>query len=409
MNKHRFTLSNNAKAEKCIAALLDRIAHVVQANVEIKNLRCLILLGGYGKGEGGVSTVGNTYKPHNNFDLLLVSSHLSKTKQQRLNETLSQKLQVLAKALDIGIDLSLMDQRKLENMPTRVLWYDMMQGHKTLLGDADFIPSITHLRQDIPAWDMRNLMVNRGSLLLLNQICLHKEQRSEELNRLIIKHAMKAIIGYGDALLYALDDYHWSYREKHSRILKHAQIDLRFKRLYDEALSFRLSPKYPHYLSLDLSAWHRNVVKQLESIHLKCEATRLQRDDLNWQNYFEIALRHSLFERGITAKECARKLLNLLKPKTGKLPHELSPIGKLAYKLSDNEGMLPLIFPFIAFNPSFVACEADKQHFISFFSSHFGRQEQDSLLNIIKAYISQWGATFDRNLSAVLSKNQIAL
>ncbi|WP_197474771.1 hypothetical protein, partial [Oleiphilus sp. HI0079] len=214
MSKHRFTLSNNPEAEKCISGLLDQIAKVVQKNIADHKLRSLILLGGYGKGEGGVSVVGNSYKPHNNFDLLLVTQHLSKTKQERVNEALSQQLQALAGKLDIGIDLSLIDQWKLKNMPTRVLWYDMMEGHRTLLGDAKFVPSIKHKQRDIPAWDMRNLMVNRGSLLLLNQICLQNEERSQELDRLIIKHAMKAIIGYGDALLYSLDEYHWSYREK---------------------------------------------------------------------------------------------------------------------------------------------------------------------------------------------------
>lgn len=409
MNTHKFTLSNNPEAEKCIAALLDQITHVVEAEVAESNMRCLVLLGGYGKGEGGVSAIGNTFKPHNNFDLMLVTRHMGKAKQSELDDALSGKLQVLAKELDIGIDLSVMDEGKLEHMPTRVLWYDMMLGHKTLLGDDHFIPSIYHNHRDIPAWDMRNLMVNRGSLLLLNQICLNNETRSEELDRLVIKHAMKAIIGYGDALLYALDEYHWSYSEKHTRILKHSEIDLRFKRLYHEALSFRLAPKYAFYLKLDLKSWHRDVVQQLESIHLKCEAKRLQRDDLNWQNYFEIALKHSLFERGINPKEGARKLLNLIKPKTGKLPSKLSLLGKLAYRLSDNESMLPLIFPYIAFNPIFEASKEEKQYFVSFFSSHFGKQEQASLLDIIKAYISQWGATFDRNLSAVLSKNQIAL
>ncbi|KZZ78700.1 hypothetical protein A3767_01845 [Oleiphilus sp. HI0133] len=409
MSKHRFTLSNNPEAEKCISGLLDQIAKVVQKNIADNKLRSLILLGGYGKGEGGVSVVGNSYKPHNNFDLLLVTQHLSKTKQERVNEALSQQLQALAGKLDIGIDLSLIDQWKLKNMPTRVLWYDMMEGHRTLLGDAKFVPSIKHKQRDIPAWDMRNLMVNRGSLLLLNQICLQNEERSQELDRLIIKHAMKAIIGYGDALLYSLDEYHWSYREKHARILKHSEIDLRFKRLYDEALSFRLSPKYAYYLQLDLKDWHRNVMRQLESIHLKCEAKRLQRSDLTWQTYFDTALVHSLYEREFNAKECLRRLMNLIKPKTGKLPNKLPPLGKLAYQLSDNESMLPLIFPYIAFNPSFVNSSVEKQHFVSFFSSHFGRQEQDSLLSIIKAYVRQWGATFDRNLSAVLSKNQIAL
>lgn len=406
MHHHIYTYSANAQAEKYIQASLHAITKAVVADVERGHIRALVLLGGYGKGEGGVKKVGEEYRPHNNFDLMLVSAKLSKRKREALNQQLSAKLNALGERLDIGIDLSVLDEQQLENMPTRVLWYDMKKGHKTLYGDSQFIPSIQHLRSEIPAWDMRNLMVNRGSLLLINLVCLQNQKRSESINRLIVKHAMKAIIGYGDSLLYALGEYHWSYKEKHKRLLKHPGINLNFKRLYDEAMAFRWSPKYDYYLHKDIEKWHNDLIRQLEKVHLQCEAIRLGEENLSWNNYLEIALRASLLERGISLKEFARKCLNLLQAKHGQLPTNLSFTNRIAYRLSDKETLLPLIFPYMAFNPE---VHRDQPQLLSFFTSHFGTPSSESLANVIKAYLGQWGAAFDQNLKAVLMKNQIAL
>lgn len=401
-----YTLSGNEQVEIRIRDHLSVITKCVISKVSKDDIRSLVLLGGYGKGEGGVYLDESGYKPHNNFDLMLITRGLNKNRREQLNNEISASLSVIASNIEVGIDVSVLDQHQLQNMPTRVLWYDMQQGHKTLYGDQTFIKSIRHLKSDIPAWDMRNLMVNRGSLLLINQVCLQVDNRSESIDKLIVKHAMKAIIGYGDSLLYCLGHYHWSYREKHKVLLRHPAIDVAFKRLYDEAMSFRMMPQYQQYLSKDVKKWHREVMEQLERVHLRCEAFRLGRTDIRWDEYIDIALQASLLERGFSLKECARKLRNLMRPKHGKLPSRLSMLNHLAYRMADKETILPIIFPYISFNPP---VRADKQQLVTFFTSHFGKQASEPLLNVIKAYLKHWGAAFDRNLNAVLSKNHIAL
>jgi hypothetical protein len=405
-NQTQYTLLKDPEAECAISACVDKIKATIATEVCQCDMRALVLLGGYGKGEGGVHKVAGKYRPHNNFDLLLVTREISKRKRESIHRRLAAKLEALSEAFMAGIDLSIMNQWQLELMPTRVLWYDMREGHKTLLGDRHFIPSINHERNKIPAWDVRNLMVNRGSLLLINLLCMQQNERSEQLDKLVVKHTMKAIIGYGDALLFCLGDYHWSYQEKQKRLLNHAEIDLKFKKLYEQAMSFRRTPTYNYYLANDLSDWHAEVMQQLEKVHLRCESLRLGLPDLNWDGYLNKALFASLFERGFTLKAIARKILNAFSVKHGHLPASVPTLNKISYWLSDKESLLPLVFPYIAFNPKM---HADQEQLTEFLASHFGTKPTASIGEVIRAYLKTWAYTFDRNLDSVLLKNNIAL
>jgi len=401
-----YTCSGNTAAESIISDMLSKITQLVISATKANHIRSLVLLGGYGKGEGGVIHVEGTFKPHNNFDLMLITNHLNDHKRCELNQLLSDKLNKLGKRLGIGVDISVFCEKQIRAMPTRVLWYDMKEGHQTIYGDKTIIPSIQHLRKDIPAWDVRNLMVNRGSLLLINHLCLTAEEPDNEAKFLIIKHTMKAIIGYGDAILYFMGLYHWSYSEKLNRILKQGDISVKFKRIYSDAINFRFSPKYSYYLEKDLKKWQQEVKSQLEEIHLQCESIRLNQPSLNWDNYLSNSLKHSLLEKGYSLKSFIKLLLGLRHYKKGRLPSNLSFKEKLAYRLITDDAILPLIFPFLAFNPSL---KNGKLETLEFLTSHFNKKRNESLPNVIREYLKDWGVQFDKNLWSVLRKNQITI
>jgi hypothetical protein len=413
MHTHRFTYNGNTTAEKMIFQMLNKISFCISNLVPSKQMKALILLGGYGKGEGGLVKENGTYLPHNNFDLLLVTSDLPETKRRNIYHLVTKKMQSLAQKLGVGIDISVIPETKIKSMPTRVLWYDMKEGHRTISGDKHLIPSLPHFKKNIPSWDMRNLMVNRGSLLIINALCLATRESDQiptpelprEIKKLIIKHTMKAIIGYGDALLYFNNNYHWSYKEKHTRILKDEQFSLKFKRLYNDAISFRFSPNYEYYLEKNLESWQKEVTKQLSIIHLECESIRLNCANLTWDNYLEVGLSNLVKEHDKNFKSAVKKIFNLSRFKSGKLPSELSFQAKLAYRTSSDDNILPTLFPFIAFNP---AINHSRHDVITFISSHL-KSVDDSFINVIKAYIKNWGKSFDPNLWSVLSQHNITL
>ncbi|MCW3053157.1 MAG: hypothetical protein JWN14_2327, partial [Chthonomonadales bacterium] len=200
MNRYygRFTLYGGTAVEHKIASLVGKAAEAIEATIPIKSIRALVLIGGYGRGEGGVERVGNQEMPHNNLDFLLILKHGAASSLDRTQNSLSKRLQTIGREHGIGMDLSVVTVSQLRHAPCLVLWHDMRYGHKTILGDSDFVPSLTQFTPDrIEASDIRNLLVNRGTLLLINQMLLEAGPLNEARARTIVGHAMKAIIGYG--------------------------------------------------------------------------------------------------------------------------------------------------------------------------------------------------------------------
>ena len=256
---------------------------------------------------------------------------------------------------------------------------------------------------------MRNLMVNRGTLLLINRLCQMDVgddiNRHEGLKQLMIKHTMKAIIGYGDALLYAQNRYHWSYREKHTRVLHSHGISQAFLDAYDRAMKFRFFPDYEPFANIDIPQWQAQTRRILGELHLYCESVRLEDSALTWTEYLDRGLASLATERGFSAKTIAKASLNLLKSHTGKLPRDSSLSARLGYHLSSRDEVLPVLFPLLAYCSD--EGEQAAEH-MAFVQTHFGASAND-LRSLISAYLIQWGQAFDPNLRHVLAKNGINL
>lgn len=397
-----FTYHGKLQAEHYVQSLLEHVSKIVKQHIPSQALTALVLLGGYGRGEGGTIQVNNTYLPHNNLDLLVILRRDNRLAHwsERLNNALS----VLRGNSSIGIDLSVISDKQLRKSGCRVMWYDMRLGHKTLLGDVDFVPSLTHCKLSaIPDWDIRDLLVNRGSLLVINQILLPlAKQRT--IAKTVIKHMMKAIIGYGDALLFFLGDYHWSYAQKRQNMAERKDVDEAFRRLYDEAMAFRFSPDYERYLCLDLAAWSRQLRKILACVHLRCERLRLNSEELTWETYLDQAIYHSLRRDCRSARQLARRVRDRLTQRHSS--EQRSALGGFPGSLMAVRDYLPLLLPAVIYSDfSTTCCE----------SSY--RQRSRLLLNstsntplaIAKAYLRAWRQHLDPNLSYVLEKLAVSI
>lgn len=404
-----FTHSADQRAETVVGKMLSAVVTKMREIILPTHMRALVLLGGYGKGEGGLIYQGGEYRPHNNFDFMLILSNRVGPKLSELADYVQLEILGLANDLGIGINISVTLEGAVRKMPTRVFTYDMFEGHVTLFGDDSIIPSMSRNPMDIPGWDVRNLMVNRGSLFLINQLCLwqldglNKSQLG--LRKLIIKHTMQAIIGYGDAVLYYSGLYHWSYREKYNRI---SSIEPQFKgfaRLYQEAINFIFTPCYDYYLGLDLALWQRKVGHILQAVHLNCERTRLGVAELQWHDYLEHALKALPREKGFGIKRTGKLLLNLTQRHAGVLPKGFSLKQSIGYGVSDDQSLLPVLFPLIAYCLLQGSLSVEYHRFIA---SHFPIND-DSVRTIVSAYLMAWGRCYDANLWVVLAQNDIRL
>ena len=136
--------------------------------------------------------------------------------------------------------------------------------------------------QNINLHDIRELLINRGTLLILNKKLLQKDNTSVKEKKIIIKHLVKGIIGYGDALLYAHGKYHWSYKRKKELMWSIAPAYKTFARVYNYAVNFRFNPHYDRILKADLHLLQDFVLKYLEGIHLHFESSLDKKINNNW-------------------------------------------------------------------------------------------------------------------------------
>lgn len=396
-NTQQLTYYNNKETEAFLNDVMLEASLVFKDLFSKSQTAALILIGGYGRGEGGVVQENGTYHPHNNLDLLYIYNGKINA---HLIEQANKKLQEISKEYGIGIDMSAINKQKLMRLDGLVVSYDMRYGHRTLLGDSKFLKDHKAFSlYNIDPADMRQLLVNRGTLLLINRVLLNKPSLTKDEKKLIIKHAIKAIIGYGDALLYFNDSYHWSYMQKQSNMSESNNIDKSIKDLYSEAIIFRFMPDYDTYMRKDLKAWNDELIKTLSSIHLQCEKINLNENNLDWENYFITALENKSYPRQNLRQKAKSCLYGIKNPSVIK---ELNSTNEMISFLQlGARGMLSLLFPYIAY-------EVYPKHYQSLFqvALHLKEPKEDAYLRSFLTLWSKWG---DTNFINVLRTYNIEL
>ena len=129
--------------------------------------------------------------------------------------------------------------------------------------------------------------------------------------RIRLRHTTKAVIGYGDALLYAHGDYHWSYAEKRRRMQSLEAVSEPFRKLYDRAAEIRFSP--PETIDEEFCWLSHEALGLLEAVHLEFEPSRLATTMHDWDDYLETALAHGVWEDVRDPIGVARSVRNALK------------------------------------------------------------------------------------------------
>lgn len=397
----KFTAKGSQKVEVLITRMVEEIALKIQDTIPDKDIKCLYMLGGYGRGEGGVVIVNGQERPHNNFDLMLVANEVRADKAKKMKVQMDEALQELIERIGIGIDTSVINASKLRSSACRIIWYDMKFGHKMLLGSNDIIMSCSQFNiRKIPAWDARNLLVNRGTLLIINEILMNQKELTDELKKVLIKHIIKAIIGYGDCLLFFLGDYNWSYLEKQKRMQQRKDIDPAFQKLYNDAMNFRFQPDYTPYMELNLKEWMKEVMALLKEVNLICESRRLHRKKLTWDNYIYQALSHGVTEGGLGVKAWGKRLLNYSNMDTefpGKAPGSV----KLGYRFLGDRGVLSILYPLIAYNLKNKEYRRVARSFL--------KVQTFSFEDLREAYLKKWGELMDTNFNNLLQKYDVKL
>ena len=344
-NYGKLTVRGSIDFEEKLSLVLNNIKEDIEKSVSSKLYEAIFLIGGYGRGEGGVLKVNNIEKPHNNFDFVIVAKDIPKKDLQYLENTCKEIFDLHSIKQGLFVEFTTLSVNKLNNMDPLLITYDMKYGHKLILGKSDILTNNKRFEvESIPSWDIRNLIVNRGTLLLINDLILNKNEIVEKDRKIIIKHWVKAIIGYGDALLYYLGKYDYSYVEKKKRMQNETNVNKRFKSLYEKAMNFRFSPNYEIYDDLDLKRVQKLLKNELYKIHNQCES--LNNVSLESNLYISSTVSETL-DSDRSIKGQIKKIYYLTK--SAPSLKSISFLENIKYKMIGIKGMMPILFPFIVY------------------------------------------------------------
>lgn len=212
-------------------ARLDRdLAHIAQAlagSPQGAASRALVLIGGYGRGEGTPYIVTGGEEPFNDYDLVVVSEPMTRRRRSHVQSELRQLEQRLTAELGLPIDLCLYPENSLASSEFSLLNYEMKYGHQVVWGAPRILERMPRFPHGaIPLSEGTRLLLNRGKLLLDIRRALRTGRPLTAEERLrFVKFIQKALLAFGDCLLLANGDYDLSYAVKGERIGKYLGSD----------------------------------------------------------------------------------------------------------------------------------------------------------------------------------------
>lgn len=378
----KLTVVGDEALESRLESLLTDVKKVISENIPVGNYTALLLIGGYGKGEGGVEFREGQEYPHNNMDFLFITT---KEAPKDLKSKVDELLKVISEKYQIGFDTSVVSESKLMRSWPLLIWYEMFHGHRLLLGNDSFLQNLGFSDlAALPPSEFSALFINRGSLLIINEVILHSVYPLETMHKkAIIKHLMKAVIGFGDALLYFHGAYHWSYRQRRENMKICAAIDPEIRMLYDEAAAFRFFANYDSYLDCDFSKWNKRVKNICKQAYEHCF-------------YGDLAVkRRSHF----SLREIYIAIASTFIPPKAVFGRSFSE--KLRFWISSKRKRLARVFPYVAFGLEDVEI---RKKLRKFFGIHSAKS-----LDIEKAYLLHWCTYGDINLPRSLKEWGISL
>ncbi|MDZ4803802.1 MAG: hypothetical protein SGI90_02915 [Candidatus Eisenbacteria bacterium] len=267
-----------------MAADLDDIVQTIQRAVPLPQRRAILLIGGFGRGEGGVLSVpGDGWRAFNDYDLtILVDGYV--------DETVIPPLSVeLARRLDIDfVDIGVIQRRVLEGPPLDTIFaYELKAGHRVLDGPPDALHRMPAINPaTLPLVEATRLLVNRGwglvwARLHLEEAVTDSATFDRHRRRFTVNAMHKGVLAVGEAALLLARRYDVSYRERARRL---AELELsstlgdqadEFRAAFLESTRFKLSPLIPDDGADRLvdrwtrvGEWHEAMLRHVEAHRL---------------------------------------------------------------------------------------------------------------------------------------------
>ncbi len=287
-DRNRYTLDGDAAVEARIARDQNLVAQAVTALLAPPVFRGLVLMGGYGRGEGGFVRREGNPEPYNDYDYFVVVRGLDRAARDSVTRDLGVAAKALEHQVGVEVDFALLREDRLPGAEYSLMNAEMLWGHRVVAGDPEVLATMPAMPfATLPPGEYTRLLLNRGSLLLLNQRRLGtSESLSAADQEIHFKYLFKAILACGDARLAGSGCYHPSYLKKIERL---EALDwpekAAFMDLYRQAWENKFHPDYARFAAEDAATWQGRLVPIWLATLTWFEQGRTGRSIPDWSAY----------------------------------------------------------------------------------------------------------------------------
>lgn len=241
-----YTHHNSPELEARITRDLGRVTAAIREMEEAPAFLGILLLGGYGRGEGTPLQTPAGPVPFNDYDLVVVSQEMSREKRKALQKKLTQLAESLQEKVGVSIEIYLHTVETLRKAEPSLFNVEMRLGHRVLFGPKSLLEVMpSYSIQDIPLDEGTRLLMNRGKLLEEIKEALDSGRELDKEERLRFqKYLFKNALAFGDCLLLGYGHYALFYAEKREKIAFFEESDApdipALISLYQTAIEFKL-------------------------------------------------------------------------------------------------------------------------------------------------------------------------
>ena len=220
MNDRRFTLDGSPALEAHLQATCEQVLAGVRRLIPADRLEGLLLGGGYGRGEGGVLRTPAGDLPYNDLEFYVFVRGQAVLAERQFRQPLHELGESLSPAAGLEVEFKVLTLDKLRNSPPSMFYYDLVMGHCWFAGDDALLAGCAPHRDaaHIPLHEATRLLMNRCSGLLFAKARLAKPDFAADDADFVGRNLAKAQLAFGDVLLAAHGQYHWSCQERHRRL-----------------------------------------------------------------------------------------------------------------------------------------------------------------------------------------------
>ena len=276
----KYSVKGSPAFDARIDADMKRIADAVYASHFSRHWKALILLGGYGRGEGSPMIGPNGEElPFNDYDLIVVTDSLDPL----LKRALKKLEKELSEQVGLPVDLYPYLSSALPKCEFSLLNYELRYGHRVIRGDKKILDAMPAYPHDaIPLSEGTRLLMNRGKLLLdIKRRLARPDTLTHEERQRFLKFLFKADLAFGDCALLLRGAYDLSYVVKRHRLpetdLSGLENSRDFVSAYSRAIDFKERADFKPLDNSNIHLQFDETVRRYEYFFLWYEQRRLNR------------------------------------------------------------------------------------------------------------------------------------